>query len=137
MLEWHNPDFEEIKRILGEIKTIAVVGLAAKPERASNEVAQYLIDNGFDIIPVNPVEQEILGRKSYPDLKSIDRPVDLVDIFRKAEAVPPIVDEAIDIGAKYIWLQLGIISEEAYKKATEAGIPIIMDRCILQEHKKI
>jgi len=137
MTNWQNLDFEVIRQILKDVKSIAVVGLSSKPGRASNEVANYLIENGYDVIPVNPGEDEILGRKSYPDLKSIGHPVDLVDIFRKAEAVPPIVAEAIANRARYIWLQLGIISEAAYESATAAGIPIVMDRCILQEHKKI
>jgi len=85
---------------------------------------------------VNPMEQEILGKKSYPDLESIPGPVDIVDIFRKGEATPPIVDEAIKIGAKCIWLQEGVVSEESFRIATNAGVTIIMDRCILKEHQR-
>lgn len=131
---WKNPESEVIKKIIRDIKTIAIVGLSSKPDRASNGVARYLIEQGFEIIPVNPVEDEILGLKSFPDLKSIGQKVDLVDIFRKGEATPPIVEEAISIGARYIWLQEGVTSQESFNLAEKAGIPIVMDRCILKEH---
>jgi len=134
---WTNPDDGAMATMIRETKTIAVVGLSSKVERPSNEVARYLHDHGYTIIPVNPMESEILGEKSYPDLKSIDRQVDMVDIFRKGEATPPIVREALEIGAKYIWLQLGVISQESYDLARKADIPIVMDRCILQEHKRL
>ena len=103
--QWANPEPTEIARILRSTKTIAVVGLSAQPDRPSNHIAAYLIERGYDVIPVNPAETEILGRTCYPDLASIGRPVDLVDVFRKGEATPPIVREAIAIGAKHIWLQ--------------------------------
>lgn len=135
--DWNNPTDSAIREILGKSKTIAVVGLSAKEDRASHRVARYLIENGFEIIPVNPMESSILGQKSWPDLASIDRSIDIVDIFRKSEATPPIVTEALGIGAGTIWLQEGIISEESYKIATKAEIPIIMDRCILKEHLKL
>lgn len=132
---WKNPDPDVIEKIIRDVKTIAIVGLSSKSERASNGVARYLIEQGFEIIPVNPVEDEILGLKSYPDLKSIGQKVDMVDVFRKGEATPPIVEEAISIGARYIWLQEGVISLDSYDLAEKAGIPIVMDRCILKEHK--
>lgn len=133
---WKNPSPDEIKNILKDTKTIAVVGLSSKPERASNGVARYLIEQGFEVIPVNPVESEILGKKSYPDLGSIGQPVDLVDIFRKGEATPPIIKDALAIRARCIWLQEGVISQESYNLAQEAGVPIIMDKCVLKEHQR-
>ena len=134
---WANPTPEKIKEILGATKTIAVVGLSSKPERPSYGVANYLMAQGFDVIPVNPMEKEILGKKSYPDLASIDRKVDIVDIFRKGEATPPIVEEALEIGAACVWLQEGVISEDSYRLATNAGIPIVMNKCILKEHQRL
>lgn len=136
-MTWQNPGGDEIKSILTGSKTIAVVGLSAKEDRASHRVARYLIEHGFDVIPVNPRETTILGRKSYPDLSSIDKPIDIVDIFRKGDATPPIVKEAVEVGAGNIWLQEGVISDESFQIATEAKIPIVMDRCILKEHANL
>jgi len=131
---WKNPTADEIGQIIARSKTIAVVGMSAKPDRASYGVAKYLMEHGFDIIPVNPVESEILGQKVFPNLSAIGRPIDIVDVFRQSDATPPIVKEAIAIGAKYIWLQEGVVSEESYQLAKAAGVPIIMDRCIAKEH---
>lgn len=125
---------KRIQKLLGEAKTIAMVGLSAKPERPSNFVASFLLSEGYQVIPVNPRADEILGQKSYPDLKSIPVPVDIVDIFRKPEIVGGIVEEAIAIGAKAVWQQLGIINLEAAEKAREAGLDSIVDRCIKMEH---
>ncbi|MBU1709384.1 MAG: CoA-binding protein [Proteobacteria bacterium] len=127
----------EIRSILKKYKTIAVVGLSPKITRPSNQVADYLIRAGYEVIPVNPGQNEILGRTCYPDLLSIPESVDLVDIFRKPEDVPAVVDEAIAIGAKVIWMQLGIINDEAAKKATAAGLTVIMDRCIKVDHQNL
>lgn len=137
MTGWENPGSSEIKSILDNSKTIAVVGLSSKPDRASNEVARYLQKQGYEIIPVNPRETEILGQKAYPDLTSIGRKVDIVDVFRKAQDTPPIVEEAIKCGAGCVWLQLGIISKESYDLATKAGVPIVMNACMLVEHKRL
>lgn len=134
---WKNPDPAEIKRIIMDSSAIAVVGLSSDRSRPSNRVARYLIKQGFEVFPVNPRETEILGQKSYPDLLSIGRPIDIVDIFRKGEDTPPIVTEAIQAGAKYIWLQKGIISEESYRLASRAGRPIVMNTCLLKEHKRL
>ena len=134
---WSNPDPNKIAEILRDIKTIAVVGMSAKPERDSHKVGKYLMEKGYEIIPVNPAEQAILGQRSYPDLGSINKAVDLVDIFRKSEATPPIVKEAIAAGTSYIWLQLGIISQESYDLAKEAGKTIVMDKCMLREHRRL
>jgi predicted CoA-binding protein len=133
---WKNPPPEEIKQIIDSSRTIAVVGLSSKPDRASNGVARYLQSQGYEIIPVNPRETDVLGQKSYPDLAAIGRPVDIVDIFRRSEETPPIVKEAIAIGARYIWLQEGIFSQEAYDLARAAGIPIVMNLCLLKEHQR-
>ena len=115
-------------------KTIAVVGLSNNPERDSHRVAGYLQSQGYRIIPVNPVIEEALGEKSYPDLKSVPGPIDLVDIFRRSDQVMPVVDEAIEVGAKYIWMQDGVINDEAKAKAEAAGIPVVMNDCALRQH---
>ena len=127
---------DNIDRILSESKTVAVVGMSPRPDRPSHYVAKYLLENGYDIIPVNPQVDEVLGLKSYPDLTSIPRRVDLVDIFRRSIQVPPIVDEAIEIGAPFIWMQDGVIHEEAAAKAREAGATVVMDNCTLREHSR-
>jgi predicted CoA-binding protein len=118
---------ELIEEQLRNSKTIAVVGLSDNPQRASHRVAKYLQSQGYRIIPVNPMIEETLGEKSYPDLKSVPEHIDMVDIFRRSELVPPVVDEAIDVGVKYIWMQDGVINQEAAAKAEAAGIPVIMD----------
>ena len=107
--------------------TIAVVGLSDNPARDSHRVAKYLQDQGYRVIPVNPMIQETLGEKSYPDLASVPEAIDMVDIFRRSELVPPVVDQAIEIRAKYIWMQDGVIHGEAAAKAEAAGIPVVMD----------
>ena len=116
-----------VAEILGNSKTIAVVGLSDNPARDSHRVSSYLQGQGYRIIPVNPMIEEVLGEKSYPDLKSVPGAIDLVDIFRRSELVPPVVDEAIEIGAKYIWMQDGVINPEAAAKAEAAGIPVVMN----------
>jgi predicted CoA-binding protein len=116
-----------VEEQLRNSKTIAVVGLSDRPERDSHRVAKYLQSRGYRIIPVNPMIQEALGEKSYPDLKSVPEPIDMVDIFRRSELVPPVVDEAIEVGVKYIWMQDGVIHPEAAARAEAAGIPVIMN----------
>jgi predicted CoA-binding protein len=123
--------------ILRSAQTIAVVGLSNKRMRPSYGVSEYMQQVGYRIIPVNPRETEVLGEKAYTDLESIPGPVDIVNIFRRSDAVPPIVDSAIRIGAKAIWMQEGVIHEEAAEKARAAGLEVIMDRCILKEHRKM
>ena len=108
-------------------KTIAVVGLSDNPARDSHRVSVYMQSQGYRIVPVNPMISEALGEKSYPDLKSVPEPIDMVDVFRRSELVPPVVDEAIEVGVKYIWMQDGVINPEAAAKAEAAGIPVIMD----------
>jgi predicted CoA-binding protein len=128
---------ELIKELLATTRTIAVVGLSPKENRPSNLVARYLLNAGFTVIPVNPGQTEILGLPCYPGLRSIPTPVDLVDIFRRSEEVGPVVDEAIAIGAKAIWMQEGIVNEAAAAKARAAGLTVIMDQCIKVEAQKI
>jgi predicted CoA-binding protein len=123
--------------ILRSAQTIAVVGLSNKRIRPSYGVSEYMQQVGYRIIPVNPRETEVLGEKAYTDLESIPGPVDIVNIFRRSDAVPPIVDAAIRIGAKAVWMQEGVIHEEAAEKARAAGLEVIMDRCILKEHRKM
>lgn len=128
-------DLEE--QIFEDSKVIAVVGLSANPERPSHRVAGYLKGNGYTIIPVNPSIESTLDEKSYPDLSSIPVAVDVVDIFRKPEDVLPIVEEAVKIGAKTVWMQEGVINEEAADYARKAGLRVVMDRCMLKEHQRI
>jgi len=123
-------------RILSEARTIAMVGLSANPYRPSHFAAKYMQAEGYRIIPVNPRADEILGGKSYPSLKDIPEPVDIVDIFRPPEAVPAIVEEAIEIGARVVWMQLGVIHYEAAKRAREAGLEVVMDHCVKMEHAR-
>jgi hypothetical protein len=127
-------NFSEIKKILSQSKTIAVVGLSQKPNRPSNDVARYLMDAGYTIIPVNPGQSEILGQKCYASLLEIPQKVDVVDIFRRPEEVGPVVDQAIEIGAKVVWMQEGIVNEQAAAAARAAGLTVIMDRCLKVDH---
>ena len=126
-----------IRRILKDSKIIAVVGLSPKPHRPSHQVASYLMGVGYSIIPVNPGQDTILGQTCYPNLRAIPIPVDMVDIFRRPEEVLPIVDDAIDIGARFIWMQEGIVNEEAAAKAEAAGLTVIMDRCTKIDHMNL
>lgn len=124
----------EISQLLKKYRNIAMVGLSPKGNRPSNQVAVYLLEAGYNIIPVNPGQQEILGKKCYPDLESITEQIDIVDIFRRAEDIPPIVESAIKTGAKVIWMQQGIVNEEAAAMARKAGLTVIMDRCLKIDH---
>ena len=123
-------------RILRETHTIAMVGLSSNPFRPSHFAAIYMLSEGYNVIPVNPREQEILGRRCYPSLRDIPERVDLVDIFREPSAVPPIVEEAIAIGAKVVWMQLGVINEAAAQRARAAGLEVVMDACVKIEHAR-
>jgi predicted CoA-binding protein len=125
------------KEVLNIGKIVAVVGLSPDSSRPSFRVADYLKRQGYTIIPVNPSVVEIMGEKCYPDLSSIEGKVDIVDIFRRSEAVEPIVEEAIKIGVKAVWMQEGIVNEKAAQRANEAGLLVVMDRCMLKEHMKM
>src|SRR6266705_71109 len=130
------PSADPIAEILKNTKTIAVVGLSSNAMRPSHGVAQYLQAAGYRIVPVNPNETNVLGERSYPRLEDVPLKIDLVDIFRRAEFVPPVVDGAIRAGAKVVWMQLGIENREAAEKARQAGLTVVEDACILMEHKK-
>ncbi len=125
-----------ILEILKEFRTIAVVGLSANPGRPSYRVSRYMQDQGYRIVPVRPGADEILGEKVYPTLKDIPFPVQIIDVFRRSETVLPIAEEAVAIGAKVLWLQEKIINHDAQRICKDAGMEVIMDRCILQEHRK-
>jgi predicted CoA-binding protein len=129
-------DSEVINRILDECGTIAVVGLSSNPTRPSYGVARYLQQRGYRIIPINPNESEVLGAKAYASLADAPEKFDLVDIFRRSEEAGAHVDEAIRLGARAVWLQEGVIDEAAAQRALEAGLMVVMDRCILKEHMR-
>jgi predicted CoA-binding protein len=126
-----------VRDLLRDGKTIAVVGLSGKKYRPSYGVAEYMKREGYRIIPVNPNETEVLGEKSYARLEDIPEHIDIVDIFRRSEFVGPVVDAAIQIGARVIWMQEGVVHEEAAQKARAAGLAVVMDRCILKEHMRL
>lgn len=120
---------EGLREIFDTCRTIAVVGCSPKPERPGHYIARYLQDLDYRVIPVNPLHSELVGETCYPSLRDIPEPVDMVDCFRRAEEIPAIVEDAIAIGAKVLWMQLGVINEEAAKRAEEAGLKVVMDRC--------
>jgi uncharacterized protein len=128
-------DDTRIGEIIKDARTIAVVGLSANPDRPSHDVASYLKRAGFTIIPVNPSLTEVLGEKCYSSLRDVPVPIDIVDCFRKREDIPPIVEEAIAAGAKCVWMQSGIANEAAAKRARDAGLSVVMDRCLKVEHR--
>ena len=123
--------------ILKKYRSVAVVGASANPERISYQVAGYLMENGYRVSLVNPTVPEIMGLATYPDLASIPEPVDIVNIFRRSEQVMPIVDEAIKIGAKVVWLPEGVINEAAAARAHDAGLKVVMDKCMRREHMRL
>jgi predicted CoA-binding protein len=130
-------DIKDLRRIMTDYKRVAMVGLSDDWSRPSNFAAKYLLDHGFEVIPVNPKYPEILGQKCYADLRDIPTPVDIVDLFQRIERVPPFVDQAIEIGAKVVWLQLGIVHEEAAQKARDAGLEVVQDRCMKIEYARL
>lgn len=130
------PD-EEVIEILKSSKTVAVVGISHNEERDSHKVAKYLKEHGYRVIPVNPKYKEVLGEPCYPDLKSIPEKIDVVDIFRNVEAIPGIVDEAIQVGAKVVWMQLGLVHNESAEKAKQAGLRVVMNKCMKIEHHRL
>ncbi len=133
---WHStPDI--IARILKDYRVVAVVGLSPKPDRPSHQVARYLKEHGYRIVPVRPGCAEILGEKCYPTLKDVPFPVEVVDIFRNVEAIPGVVDEAIAAGAKAVWMQLGLAEPGSGAKARDAGLLVVMDRCMKVEHSRL
>jgi len=133
----HAGPSEEIEAILRECRKIAVVGLSPKESRDSNKVARYLMKQGYEIVPINPGQREILGKTCYRSLKDIPFQVDMADLFLNPTRVPPVVDQAIEIGVNTVWMQLGVIHNEAAEKAEKAGIRVIMNICIKKEHEKL
>jgi len=133
----YNPPDEEVVELLKSAKTIAVVGISHKEDRDSYKVAKYLKEHGYKIIPVNPKYKEVLGEPCYPDLKSIPEKIDVVDIFRKVDAIPGIVDEAISVGAGAVWMQLGLAHNESAEKARQAGLKVVMNKCMKIEHQRL
>lgn len=130
-------DIRTLRRVFTEFRVFAIVGLSADWFRPSYFAAKYLLERGYTVIPVNPRYDEILGQKCYPDLKSIPRSVDVVDVFRKASEAPRIAEEAVAIGARVLWLQLGIVSSEAEAIAQAAGLTVVMDRCVKIEYARL
>ncbi len=130
-------DSNLLRKILQENKTLSVVGLSANDMRPSYFAAKYMQDHGYRIIPVNPRYDEILGEKCYPDLLSIPEPVDVVDLFQRSDRVMPFVEQAIEIGAKVVWMQLGVVNEEAARLARDAGLDVVMDRCVKIEYARL
>jgi hypothetical protein len=136
-MNFKNPEPAEIKALLQRVKTIAVVGLSPKPDRPSFGVSQTMQRFGYRIVPVRPALSEALGEKAYAKLADIPFPVDLVNVFRESSAIPGVVDEAIAIGAPAIWIQEGIVHDEAAEKARAAGLTVVMDRCIYKEYVRL
>ncbi|MGZ5212854.1 MAG: CoA-binding protein [Actinomycetota bacterium] len=134
-----SPEDRELRALLGDARTIAVVGLSSKPDRPSNSVAAYLQSHGYRIVPVNPNEIEVLGERAYPSLRDIpqDMHVDVVDVFRRAEETPEVARDAVAIGAGVLWLQAGIVNEDAYRVASDAGLEVIMGVCIRSTIKRL
>jgi uncharacterized protein len=130
------PSADPIADILRTYRTVAVVGLSSNEMRPSYGVAEYLHGAGYRIIPVNPNEREVLGEKSYARLTDVPGKVEIVDVFRRSELVKPTADEAVKIGAKVLWMQIGVVNDEAAKKAQAAGLLVVMDACLLVEHKR-
>ena len=128
---------QELKNILLSAKTVASVGLSGNQQKESYWIAAYLQEQGYRVIPVNPTATEILGEEAYPDLGSVPEKIDVVQIFRKPEDVPPVVDDAIKAGAKVVWMQEGIVNHEAAQKAREAGLEVVMDACMRATHRRL
>ena len=132
----HNASSDEVRALLKDAHTIAVVGLSNKPHRDSYHVAAYLQKHGYRIIPVNPAVSEVLGEKAYASLRDVPDKIDVVDVFRRPDAVPPIVDDSIAIGARAVWMQEGIVHNAAADKARAAGLQVVMNKCMLKEHAR-
>ncbi|HJP67003.1 MAG TPA: CoA-binding protein [Actinomycetota bacterium] len=135
--EPYAPDDTKLRSLLDETRTIAVVGLSSKPWRDSLGLARYLQDAGYRIIPVNPKETEVLGEQAYPTLADVPEPIDMVDVFRRADQTPDVARDAVAVGAKSLWLQLDIVSDEARAVAEEGGLDVVMGLCIKVEHRRL
>jgi uncharacterized protein len=132
-----NPDDEAIRRLLEKVRRIAVVGLSPKPHRDSHRVARYLLESGYEILPVYPREEQILGQRVYRRVQDVPGAVDLVDVFRRSEELPEVIDDALAARAGALWLQLGCIDESGARRAQDAGLTVVMDRCLMVEHARL
>jgi uncharacterized protein len=130
-------DDAELKNILTSVRTIATVGVSSNPEKASYGVFQYLANAGYNMIPVNPTVTELLGRKCYPDLPSVPEHIDVVQVFRKPEDVPAVVEQAIAAGARVVWMQEDVVNPQAAERAEQAGLQVVMDRCMMKTHQRL
>jgi uncharacterized protein len=130
MGRFDNPPDGELQRILADAETIAVVGASSNPERPSHGIFRKLLGEGYRVIPVNPNEKEVLGQKAYPSLAAVPHPIDIVDVFRRPEYTPDIADQAVRAGAKVLWLQSGIVNDDAASRAKNGGLTVVMDACI-------
>lgn len=133
---FENPPLEECCALLRRVRTIAVVGLSPNPGRPSHGVSRYLQERGYTVIPIHPAAREVLGQPAYRRLADVPVPIDLVDVFRRAEAIPAVVDECLELGLKAIWIQDGIINESAAERARTAGMMVVMDRCIYRDLRR-
>jgi predicted CoA-binding protein len=137
MDEFHNPDDGALRALLASARRIAVVGLSPKPHRDSNRIGRYLLDRGYDVIPVYPREERILGREVYRRVQDVPGGVDLVDVFRRSEELPNVVLDAIAGKAPAVWFQIGCVHEDAARRARAAGITVVMDRCVMVDHARL
>ena len=130
-------DDNRLRNILKSVHTVACVGVSSNPDKDSYGIFQYLVEAGYNMIPVNPAAHEIMGRRTYPDVVSIPEKVDVVQIFRKPEDVPPVVEQAIQAGAQVVWMQEGIVNREAAERAEQAGLQVVMNRCMMKTHMSL
>jgi predicted CoA-binding protein len=137
MEPFRNPDDATVRALLERVRRIAVVGLSPKAYRDSHRVARYLLEHGYEVVPVYPREEEILGRKVYRRVQDVPGPVDLVDVFRRSEGLPEVIDDVLAARAGALWLQLGCIDEAGAQRAREAGLAVVMDRCLMVEHGRL
>ena len=132
-----SPDEGALRRLLSEARRIVVVGLSPKPHRDSNRVGRYLLDRGYEVVPVYPREEEILGQRVYRRIQDVPGPIDMVDVFRRSSELPGVVDDALAAKTPALWFQLGCVHEEAARRAADAGVLVVMDRCIMVDHAHI
>jgi predicted CoA-binding protein len=136
-MPFDNPDDDDVRRLLERVRRIAMVGLSPKPHRDSHRVARYLLERGYEIVPVYPREDEILGQKVYRRVQDVPGPVDLVDVFRRSEELPNVIDDALAARAGALWLQLDCIDEAGARRAQAVGLTVVMDRCVMVEHARL
>ena len=136
MTTFANPDNDAIRHLLEKVKRVVIVGLSPKPHRDSHRIARYLLDQGYDVVPVYPREDDILGRKVHRRVQDVPGPVDLVNVFRRSEDLPAVFDDILTSEASGAWTQLGCIDEDGARRAQEAGLTVVMDRCMYKEHRR-